>query len=61
MEQGSRDLYLLKHYDAITGGPVDSITCSDLLVGHQAREYRMSVLRLAQEVRKQSDQMYERC
>lgn len=50
MEQGSRDIHLLKHYDRLTSEPTDTITCSDLLVGNQSREYRTAVLRLAQEV-----------
>ncbi|KAI5362348.1 Putative zn(2)-C6 fungal-type DNA-binding domain, fungal transcription factor [Septoria linicola] len=49
MEQGSRDLHLLKHYDRLTGESQDTITCSDLLVPDQSREYRMAVLRLAQQ------------
>ncbi|CAK1364670.1 unnamed protein product [Cercospora beticola] len=49
MEQGSRDIHLLKHYDRLTSEPTDTITCSDLLVGNQSREYRTAVLRLAQE------------
>ncbi|KAF2215217.1 hypothetical protein CERZMDRAFT_82263 [Cercospora zeae-maydis SCOH1-5] len=56
MEQGSRDLHLLKHYDHLTSESTDTITCSDLLVGSQSREYRTAVLRLAQEVHFPADE-----
>lgn len=52
LERSNRDVNLLKHYDRITGLGQDTVTCSDILVGSQAGKYRISILRLAQEVRK---------